>query len=135
MWFEHKPGDAPYFMRVRDWCDWNFYGWERIYSRAIVQKRRLVEMMEATPIDVVVTHHLPFERSLDERYKGSRSDVFFLNDMTQAMRNVQDLPKLWIHGHTHTNKDYDMAGMRVVCNPSGYGDENPNFNPNFIVEI
>jgi Icc-related predicted phosphoesterase len=26
---------------------------------------------------------------------------------------------LWVHGHSHTAVDYDVAGTRVVCNPRG----------------
>ncbi|MES2729974.1 MAG: hypothetical protein V4621_07790 [Pseudomonadota bacterium] len=47
---------------------------------------------------------------------------------------------LWIHGHTHTHFDYQIEKCRVVTNPLGYthkggGNENPDFNPNMIIEI
>ena len=47
--------------------------------------------------------------------------------------------QLWVHGHTHDSFDYTVDGTRVVCNPRGYAkagvDENPRFDPDFIVEI
>jgi Icc-related predicted phosphoesterase len=47
---------------------------------------------------------------------------------------------LWIHGHIHTSSDYVIGGTRVVANPRGYphkngGQENPSFDPFFIVEV
>ena len=35
---------------------------------------------------------------------------------------IQDRPqiKLWTHGHTHEDFDYQIAGCRILCNPRGY---------------
>jgi len=54
-------------------------------------------------------------------------------------------PDLMIHGHTHFNFDYELVDeitesdhvTRIVCNPRGYAgvEENPDFNPNFVVDI
>ena len=44
-----------------------------------------------------------------------------------------------MHGHTHDSFDYVVRGTRVVCNPRGYAkdgvNENPAFDPEFVVEI
>jgi hypothetical protein len=44
-------------------------------------------------------------------------------------------PELFVHGHTHCSFDYRVGQTRVLCNPHGYGDENPDFNPSLIVEV
>jgi Icc-related predicted phosphoesterase len=44
-------------------------------------------------------------------------------------------PALWVHGHVHNSCDYRVGATRVVCNPHGYGLENPNFNAALVVEI
>jgi len=91
---------------------------------------------------VVVTHHLPSERSVSPRYAK--------DDLTPAFASHLDelvtCARLWIHGHTHDSFDYSVhAGghvTRVLCNPRGYAlgvrgapvNENASFNPSLIVE-
>ncbi|MFZ3141250.1 metallophosphoesterase [Polaromonas sp.] len=92
---------------------------------------------------VVVTHHLPSERSVAPRYKEDMLSAIY------ASRLAQDVllgAAVWIHGHAHTSFDYRVEGpersVRVVCNPRGYplsrlrpGEfENPGFDPGLMVE-
>jgi predicted phosphodiesterase len=85
---------------------------------------------------VIISHMAPSMRSVPEEYEKDALTPCFAS-------NLEDLAKradLWIHGHTHTSMDYMLDESRVVCNPCGYvmrggGNENPAFNPNFIVEI
>lgn len=85
---------------------------------------------------VIISHMAPSMRSVPEEYEKDALTPCFAS-------NLEDLAKradLWIHGHTHTSMDYMLDESRVVCNPCGYvmrggGNENPDFNPNFIVEI
>ena len=97
---------------------------------------------------VVITHHLPSQRSIAPRYAGSLSNAGFVSELESLMgaKRVQ----LWIHGHTHSSFDYTVAGTRVVCNPRGYARglgsnpeqawptlsfENPEFKPALVIEI
>ena len=86
---------------------------------------------------VVVTHHLPSEKSVVERFEGEILSACFASHLDNLMdgKKVQ----LWIHGHTHDCLDYELNGTRVVCNPRGYvtnqGAENALFNPHLIVEL
>lgn len=85
---------------------------------------------------VIISHMAPSMQSVPEEYEKDALTPCFAS-------NLEDLAKradLWIHGHTHTSMDYMLDKSRVVCNPCGYvmrggGNENPDFNPNFIVEI
>jgi hypothetical protein len=45
--------------------------------------------------------------------------------------------KYFSHGHTHSSFRYKIGECRVVCNPRGYFpmEINPNFDPNFEIEI
>ena len=44
-------------------------------------------------------------------------------------------PQLWVHGHVHNSCDYKVGdATRIVCNPHGYGDENPRFDGSLVVE-
>jgi Icc-related predicted phosphoesterase len=79
--------------------------------------------------DVVITHHTPLPESIDAQYKGSPINPFFMADMSGNLYEGT-LPKLWIHGHTHSPFDYEYAvgteKMRVYCNPLGYPREGEN---------
>ncbi len=90
---------------------------------------------------VVVTHHLPSERSVHPQYANSELNPAFASRIDETV----GLAELWLHGHTHESCDYLVEGengrvARVVCNPRGYsryeGDvENLSFDPALVVEI
>ena len=86
---------------------------------------------------VVITHHAPSRHSIHPRFADSLLNACFVSDAAHLMR--ADRVSLWIHGHTHDSFDYCVSGTRVVCNPRGYArggvNENPVFDPNFIVEV
>ena len=68
---------------------------------------------------IVVGHHCPSEQSVAECYKGNLLNGAFrsrLDDFILARPQI----KLWLHGHTHHNFDYEIGSTRVVCNPRGY---------------
>lgn len=83
---------------------------------------------------VVVTHHAPSIRSVQECYKNDLMTAAYASNLEYLMG-----PKinLWIHGHVHVSNDYDINGTRVISNPRGYApfDLNPDFNPELVVEI
>ena len=100
--------------------------------------RAWLTAMLDTPFDgktVVVTHHLPSEKSVVERYKKEWLSACFASELDNLFGKMD----LWIHGHTHDNLDYQVNGTRVLCNPRGYvtyrGQENFDFNPAMVVEI
>jgi len=114
----------------------NFESW--VYDENIYTTSFLAQVVR--PDDIVVTHHLPSYRSVADAYKGSSLNPFFVCDMEHVIKDRA--PKLWIHGHTHSSCDYtidheDGLRTRVVCNPFGYArhEENPEFNPNLVIEI
>lgn len=69
---------------------------------------------------VVVGHHAPSRRSTHPRYQ----DDFALNGAysTSLDQFIMDRPeiRLWTHGHTHEDFDYEIGETRIVCNPRGY---------------
>jgi hypothetical protein len=85
------------------------------------------------PRQVVVTHHAPSPRSVSERWRGNSPNPAFASDLGDLLAAAQ--PALWVHGHTHSSFDYRIGATRVVCNPKGYGDENPAFDPALVVEV
>lgn len=87
---------------------------------------------------VVVTHHLPSKRSCAPRFMtpGNYLSACFASNLDHLLGRSE----LWIHGHTHDSFDYTANRTRVICNPRGYARyerdaENPDFDPDLIVEI
>lgn len=106
--------------------------WMPVDARqAHMRTRDFLEPVLATPFDgptVVVTHHAPTPLSVHSRYKASPLNPAFASDLTDMVWTFQ--PDLWIH--VHDSFDYELGETRVVCNPRGYGSENPDFIPALI---
>lgn len=86
---------------------------------------------------IVITHHAPSWKSIHARFIEGRYANLNSGYVSNLDNFILDFPeiKLWTHGHVHNNMDYLIGDTRVFCNPGGYGDENPEFNPNLIIEI
>jgi Icc-related predicted phosphoesterase len=86
------------------------------------------------PDDVVVTHHMPSNRCIQEEYAQSSINCYFVTDLTALI--VAQQPKLWCFGHTHLSSDFYLGNTRMVCNPFGYVgyDLNPAFRDDFTVD-
>ena len=85
---------------------------------------------------VVIGHHAPSYRSVDDRYKNNDLNGAYASDLDgfiEARPNIE----LWIHGHMHSNNYYMIGDTRIIANPRGYyGYElNPGFNPQLVVEL
>lgn len=102
----------------------------------------------AEPFDgptVVVTHHAPSARSMPA---GAEKDPL----STAYASNLDDLvaasgAALWLHGHIHEARDYEIGGTRVLSNPRGYVEtvghgrkavvqaQDTGFDPELVVEV
>ncbi|TPK78207.1 metallophosphoesterase [Mesorhizobium sp. B2-4-17] len=101
-----------------------------------IQSKRFLRQQLADGFDgptVVVTHHAPHPLSVHPRWKGSSLNPSFASDLNEMMELWK--PALWVHGHVHDSFDYRVRDTRVLCNPKGYGNENPGFNPGLVVEV
>lgn len=67
---------------------------------------------------VVVTHHAPCHLSICEKYKGDRLNHCYVNQWGNDI--AYNGPKLWFHGHIHTESDYEVGDTRILCNPIDY---------------
>ncbi len=83
---------------------------------------------------IVITHHAPSELSVHEQYKDDypRNYGYFSN-LEDFI--IEHSPKLWVHGHMHSCFDYEIGNTRVVCNPHGYLNENPEFNIERVIYV
>lgn len=84
---------------------------------------------------VVITHHAPSERSIAPKWRNDSLSPAYASRLENLMAYYS--PALWVHGHTHSNVDYELCGTRVICNPRGYEGhgENTGFDPQLVVEV
>ncbi|MFB9125720.1 metallophosphoesterase [Paraburkholderia dipogonis] len=90
---------------------------------------------------VVVTHHAPHCRSLNERFRRTLAAASFASDLTHIIPGAD----LWIHGHVHSSSDYREHGRKIICNPRGrplpgvdgcsVAGTNRQFSPDLIYEV
>lgn len=110
----------------------------RTISEHVKTKEYFKSVMQGLPQDakvVICTHHAPTHLSIHEYYKNDYlMNGGYASDLSEYILD-HDRIKLWTHGHMHQTFDYMIGDTRVVCNPRGYNDENPGFNPSFIVEV
>jgi Icc-related predicted phosphoesterase len=100
------------------------------------RSREWLRQRLAEPFDgrtVVVTHHAPHPLSVNRRWKGSSLNPAFASDLSELIDLYR--PALWVHGHMHDSVDYPVGETRVICNPKGYRNENPQFEPALVVEV
>ncbi len=79
----------------------------------------------------VITHFAPHPGSIAPAYAGHPANPGFIVDLESLMGRAP----LWMHGHTHTAFDYNVAGTRIVCNPRGYPGEPTGFREGLILEM
>lgn len=80
---------------------------------------------------VCISHFMPSEKSIAPQYGNSNLNPYFASNNEDRVQLVD----LWIAGHTHSSVDIKIGETRLVINPKGYGKENPNFNPNLIIDL
>ncbi|MXQ10454.1 metallophosphoesterase [Microvirga makkahensis] len=111
--------------------------WQPEHARAahVRTKARIEGALRdgSTMPTVVVTHHAPHPGSGDRQYWGSSLNPAFASDLSEMIWDYQ--PCMWIHGHVHNSALYTVGETVVVCNPRGYGDENPAFDPGLVLAV
>ena len=85
---------------------------------------------------VVISHMAPSLLSVDDAYGSEGCSPAYASRLDDLAAQAD----LWVHGHLHVSRDYRIGSCRVVANPCGYKTrggmpQNPQFNPNFIVEL
>lgn len=69
---------------------------------------------------VVVSHMAPSFMSIHEKYRHDHlTNGAYYSDLSEFILDRPQI-KYWIHGHVHTDFDYQIGDCRVVCHPRGY---------------
>ena len=130
--------EALYFHdRINDFhqcsLDWDVYRHTQAHYMSIMQLEDA--LAGGLDIDVMITHWPITMEAEDQRYKGSPTTRYYINDEPDMVERVN--AKYWIAGHTHQCFAYESGGTRCVGNPAGYPFERPNplFDPQYTLEV
>lgn len=90
--------------------------------------RALRELTAQRP-KIMMSHFLPLEFEMSERYRQDPYSNFFYFHGADYLENLDD-GSIWQAGHTHTaiKREFtDKLGKKhlLLCNPVGYPEENP----------
>lgn len=75
---------------------------------------------------VVLTHHGPTYKSLNQDHIGNGIDGAYASDLSDLIMDNPQI-KFWVHGHTHQSEDYMVGECRVLANQIGYKGERSFF--------
>lgn len=84
----------------------------------------------------IATHHAPSYQSIHPKYRTETTNGSYASDLDDLILNHPQI-KYFSHGHTHESMNYFIGDCQVICNPRGYfpSQMNPNFDPNFEIEV
>ena len=103
--------------------------------RAMLEYIRLMIEGKFDQKFVVVGHHSPSKLSTKPQYEDEViMNGGYSSDLSEFILDHPQI-KLWTHGHTHHKFDYMIGSTRIVCNPRGYINYEPeadNFELQFI---
>ena len=71
---------------------------------------------------VIISHHAPSKKSIATQYRSSEVNPAYASDLEWLIEKYPNI-KLWIHGHNHSNSNYNIGQCKVICNPFGYYNE------------
>jgi hypothetical protein len=137
---------------------WRKDPWERFRPQEALMlhaaSRSFFAETFATPFagpTLALSHHAPDARSVPKRFASDILSAAFASQVLESLIGVaseEDGRAMtppdsdanarvghWIHGHTHDSFDYVVGATRVIANPHGYGNENPRFNPELVIEV
>jgi len=129
MWFEPT---AEVRMQAKSWADFRNIPESQWIWNEITACYNFLQA-EVKTGDVVVTHHVPVGRGMDERFAGYPNNCFYIHPMGYLLQ--KQMPRIWHFGHTHAAKDFMLGETRFLCNPQGYPHETTGSRHHLVVEV
>jgi predicted phosphodiesterase len=85
---------------------------------------------------VVITHHVPSYKLIDPVFTTNKYKPYNQCYFTDCEKYFKDPIKVWIYGHTHKESNTEINGIKFLCNPKGYPNENLNVTDfNRVIEL
>lgn len=107
--WKHSLNDANYILGVT---------WQDLWQQ---EKEKIEKIYQE--VDIMITHVNPSiaKKHTDRKYQEELTTGFFCFDGEKYLK--QGSMKYWIYGHTHDAMEYELHGVKCICNPLGYPGE------------
>ena len=87
----------------------------------------LEDIVEKNNNCVIITHHLPSESLIDNKYKVPNMipyNQWFYCNLDSFIEKYKSKIDCWFYGHTHMTSFKKIHNIPFMCNPIGYPNEN-----------
>lgn len=107
-------------------------------ARHSISVGALREFLATGPRDrsIVITHHAPSAKSLASGWENDLLSAAYASNLETLIEECG--PTLWVHGHIHAVRDYQIGRTRVVSNPLGYQGaerQQTGFVPDLMISL
>lgn len=113
----------PKYIRAPGYHRLNYTHINERHFKDVTDIKAAIKTLDSSKPSVLVTHHPFTKESIAAKFAGSQSNKYYVENRPDLIEPFD----FYIHGHVHSTFDYDLDGTRVLCNPSGYGNEVPDF--------
>lgn len=148
LWTDMNKIDPITMMNIRDImndykvvADFSNGKWGRLFPTVTVAKHQetlqwlKIQLNEDNRKTVVVTHHAPSFKSINEIYKNEwLTNGAYVSDLSEFIIENPNII-LWTCGHVHHSHRYYIGDTLCISNPLGYSNERTGFNPSKIVDL
>lgn len=107
-----------------------------LHTRSLSKLKVFLEQKSVDPFLalkslVIVSHHPPSKKSINTRHSANGLDSAYASDLDELVHAHPEI-KVWVHGHTHMNFDYQIGKTRIFANQYGYcyEEQKNNFDVN-----
>lgn len=134
-WFPYQSSNDFYFDSINDFSliYTDADSKDSKYKRANFfynKNREFRDQLQGKKPDVIITHHIPSYNFVNQKYRDSPINRFFVADLDQEITTAleENTTKLWVFGHTHNSFFKTIGNIKFIANPGGYyPEENPPF--------
>ena len=82
---------------------------------------------------IVLTHHLPTYKLIDQKYEGHPLNFCFAANLEEMIKSPI---RGWLCGHSHTGREVTINGVQCALNPFGYpGEGGSGYSSEKVLEI
>jgi len=75
---------------------------------------------------IIMTHFCPLQMGVSEKFSDDPVTSAYFFDAEKYLASLPD-GTIWQCGHTHDQYDTEWGGVRIMCNPLGYPEEENHF--------
>lgn len=127
---DFKINTKSYFEWRNFWFDGRYWDVPNMdIDNFVDRENRKLRSMLLNGAEVIVTHCIPIQQGIPDKYKDSNTNKYFYFNATDLLENYVRNDLVWVTGHTHERASNDYVNknghrIKFICEPYGYPHEN-----------